>query len=199
MSERRAFARQIGRWYSSQRYVAESNDRPRISLHIKNQAGVESDVLAGARTEVERIFGDAGIKVAPVDADQPGRITILLLNITRDSREDSSRCALGLALASRGMAYVFVNRILRATRNRPVDLPVVLGRVIAHEIGHILMPPGQHSNFGIMRADLDFGYTNPNRFSDEEARRIQSRLRASRGQRPSQRSDRVPLPDVFGL
>jgi hypothetical protein len=40
------------------------------------------------------------------------------------------------------------------------------------------MPPGQHSSFGIMRADLDFGYTNANRFSNEEARRMLSRLRA---------------------
>ena len=157
---------------------ARNDERPGIRLHIENYADVRRDDLARARTEVERIFATAGVEVAWVDGDAPGRIAILLLSITRDSQEDAAGCALGLALASRSTAYVFVNRIVRTTRNRAVDLPVLLGRVIAHESGHILMPQRQHSRFGIMRADLDVGYTNPGRFSDEEAQTIRSRVRA---------------------
>jgi hypothetical protein len=155
------------------------DERPRIGVYIKNYPDVGRDDLARARTEVEQIFAPAGVSVAWVEADDPDRITVLLLSITRDSREDSAGCALGLALASKSTAYVFVNRIVKATQHRPVDLPVVLGRVIAHEIGHVLMPQGQHSRFGIMRADLDLGYANPGNFSDVETRRIQSRLRAN--------------------
>lgn len=189
LAERRAFARDIEQWLlrdSSRRFArggsaataTSTHERPRLAVHIQNQADVRREDLAGARTEVERVFEAVGIEVAWVDAEEAGRITIRLLSITGDSREHSAGCALGLAHASRSTAYVFVNRIVRATRDRPVDLPVVLGRVVAHEIGHILAP-GQHSSVGITRADLDFGYTNPGRFTDEEAHRIQSRLRAN--------------------
>jgi hypothetical protein len=89
-----------------------------------------------------------------------------------------SGCNLGLAVPGRGRAYVFYNRLVHAARARPVDIGVVLGRVIAHEIGHVLMPPGQHSTFGIMRRDVDFGYDNPNRFTDGESTKIRATLRA---------------------
>jgi hypothetical protein len=155
-----------------------ADERIRLLLHLKNHAGVPRDDLARARSEVEQIFQHSNVTVAWVNDDEPGRIAILLLSITRDSRESSEGCALGLALASRSTAYVFVNRIIGTTRNGAADLPAVIGRVIAHEIGHILMPQRPHPSFGIMRADLDVGYTNPSRFSDDEGERIRARLRA---------------------
>lgn len=156
--------------------AARTDERPRIALHIKNHAGVDRDDLARARAEVERIFDTADIKVAWVDAEGEGRIAILLLTLTRDSQEDAVGCALGLAIASRSTAYVFVNRIVRTTRNGAVDVPVAIGRVMAHEIGHILMPERRHSRFGIMRGDLDAGYSNPASFSGEEAQTMRKRL-----------------------
>ena len=69
---------------------ARNDERPGIRLHIENYADVRRDDLARARTEVERIFATAGVEVVWVDGDAPGRIAILLLNITRDSQEDAT-------------------------------------------------------------------------------------------------------------
>lgn len=158
--------------------AAGNDEAPRLAVNVKNHAAVQRDDLARARTEGEGTFRHSGVAVAWVDDKEPRRLEILLLSLRRDSQECAAGCALGLALASRSTAYVFVNRIIRTTRSSPTDLPVVLGRVVAHEIGHILMPQRAHSTFGIMRADLDPGYTNPGRFSNEEAQAIRSRLRA---------------------
>jgi hypothetical protein len=158
--------------------AAGDDEWPRLLLHIKNHAGVPGDDLARARAEVVQIFHHSDVTVAWVGEDEPGRIDILLLSITRDSQENSAGCALGLAVASRSTAYVFINRIIMRTRGGAADRPVLIGRVIAHEIGHILMPQRPHPSFGIMRAAIDVGYTNPNRFSGEEGQSIRTRLRA---------------------
>ena len=157
--------------------ATSKQERSRLLLHIANYAEVTHDNLARVQTEVEDILGAAGVTVAWVDTHEPGSISIMLLRITRDSQEDSSGCALGLALAASSRAYVFVNRIIKATSNGPVDLPVVIGRVIAHEAGHILMPHRPHSRSGIMRADLDAEYANPSRFNDQEVETIRNTLR----------------------
>jgi len=42
-----------------------------------------------------------------------------------------------------------------STRRRDNDAACILGHVVAHEIGHLLLAPGAHSPSGIMRASLD--------------------------------------------
>jgi hypothetical protein len=163
-------------------------ERPAVVLHVQNWAEVSQGDLARAKAEVDNIFADAGVDVAwaegapPKDGVEqnavrrPRRISVMLLNITRDSQAGAEGCALGLAVASRSAAYVFFNRLLAATRNRPVDLPVVLGRAVAHEVGHVLLPPGRHSKHGLMRAELDFTLTRPARFTREEVEALQRGL-----------------------
>jgi hypothetical protein len=48
-------------------------------------------------------------------------------------------------------AKVLLHRVVKYAKR--MDLPVsrVLGYAIAHEVGHLLMERGQHSNFGIMQ------------------------------------------------
>lgn len=157
-------------------------DRPAIVLHIQNRADAPEREMLRARAEVDRVFEDAGVEIDWVDGAAAAasvgpasrRITVLLLNITGDSQAGADGCALGIALASRSTAYVFFNRLVAAAGSRPVDLGTVLGRAIAHEVGHVLLPPGKHSRHGLMRAELDFGVANPARFSREEAATIRS-------------------------
>jgi hypothetical protein len=58
----------------------------------------------------------------------------------------------------------------------------VLGRVLAHEVGHLLLPVG-HSKTGIMRATVDLTIT-PQRFTPEQIRLIR---RAVLGDRTARR------------
>lgn len=44
---------------------------------------------------------------------------------------------------------------MRFLHERPLALPMVLGRIVAHEVGHLLLPDGSHSKTGIMRERMD--------------------------------------------
>jgi hypothetical protein len=54
----------------------------------------------------------------------------------------------------------------------------VLGHVVAHELGHLLLGRGTHSAAGLMRADLDTNLAVQGRllFTDAEARAIRAAL-----------------------
>jgi hypothetical protein len=50
------------------------------------------------------------------------------------------------------LATVFADRVEHAARDAAVDRHLVLGRAIAHEIGHLLLNHSRHARHGLMRA-----------------------------------------------
>ena len=65
---------------------------------------------------------------------------------------------MGVALSSSPttrahVAYVFYHRVKNLTGANGVHVAPVLGAAMAHEIGHLLLPPNPHSQTGLMRAD----------------------------------------------
>jgi hypothetical protein len=67
--------------------------------------------------------------------------------------------ALGLAMPNIGQGNrgaVFLKRIQEKVRasGGQITLPTLLGCVIAHEIGHLLLRTTSHTSEGIMRADF---------------------------------------------
>ena len=82
----------------------------------------------------------------------------LLLRMIR-STDDSNRhwLALGFSLIDRQqhtgvLATVYVDQVASLARESGVDGSLLLGRAIAHEIGHLLIGTNQHSIKGVMRA-----------------------------------------------
>ena len=53
-----------------------------------------------------------------------------------------------------GYAGVFYTRVAEEARNQDLDLAVILGATMAHEIGHVLLGSKVHSIVGAMRARL---------------------------------------------
>jgi hypothetical protein len=160
--------------------------RPTVVLRIDDSAHVPPRDLAKAKVEIERVYRAAGVDVSWTGnvAGESRFLTVMLVNNRENPARGGISCVLGVALPALGRAYVFVDRIIDALRSRPADADVVLARVIAHEVGHLLLPPGSHSRYGIMRADLDVGYANPNRFTDDQATFLRSALSTT----PSSRS-----------
>lgn len=164
-------------------------DQPRLVIHLDDRAGVPPRELAAAKTVVERTFRIAGVEVAWIDGRFPvslmGRrgevgeahhLALMLVDSDAQSTRGAKGCTLGFAAPRQSVAYAFYNRIVHATERRPADLTLVLGRVIVHEIGHLLLPPNSHAPYGIMRADLDLGMSNPDGFTSEQAQTIRGQV-----------------------
>ena len=145
--------------------------------------GVPPTELAEAKALVERVFQAVEVEIAWVEERLQGpfrpvrgAVAMLIVNSIPNPKRQGPGCVLGLAVQKLATAYAYYDRIAGTSRNRPVDQTILLGRVIAHELGHLLLPAGSHTRYGIMRADMDWGFENPNRFTEEQARSIRASL-----------------------
>ena len=130
------------------------------------------DQLAAARTEAEQIFKRAQIAVQWVDCRVPGRtgepctdplsrgrdLMLRLVDRTPASATEVERLvALGESLVDREerggvLMTVDLFRVNAIAGNASMGMPVLLGRAIAHEIGHLLLGSAGHARLGLMRA-----------------------------------------------
>lgn len=164
-----------------------AQERSSIVVNLDDRARLPERDLSQAKVEVDRMFQAIGVEIAWVEGRLPGRVggshtvaglprhlSVTLANNLEAPSRGARGCALGLAVPALASAYVFYNRIIDESLLHPVDVTVVIGRVIAHELGHLLLLPVSHSRYGIMRADLDLGFANPARFTDDQARQIRA-------------------------
>lgn len=84
-------------------------------------------------------------------------------------------------VARGGRAYVFHDRATLFAEERLVLPWVVLGCVIAHELGHLLLPPHAHTAWGVMRTDWHArnfadGATSVPEFPLEQAQLLRARV-----------------------
>ena len=156
--------------------VVASNIRPAsIGVTLSCVASVSAQELNIAKDAVARIFRKSGVQVvwhgcfndlAPT-ANEPAasvghmgsplEVTVLVLPHSMTERLDTSMDTMGAAPGThpgrRRLAYAFYDRVeLFAQVYRFASSGQVLGTVIAHEIGHLMLPYHSHSAHGIMRA-----------------------------------------------
>jgi hypothetical protein len=96
----------------------------------------------------------------PVPPDGSGiRITFLILSpimVARHSVSGDVLAATPRSVDAPGrLAFVFYDHIAALAHRRDVDEAQILGYVMAHEIGHMLLPVGAHTEVGVMRHGLD--------------------------------------------
>jgi hypothetical protein len=133
---------------------------PTVMVMLQNEAGLRADLVARAAAEVVRLYSLIGVDIEWVTSvpENGGRLRSVCL-VTRHSGEDSlSSHVLGVTYTRPGepkkRAHVFVERVQRASLQFSVPICDVLAVVIAHELGHMLMPDGSHSKSGVMSAEL---------------------------------------------
>jgi hypothetical protein len=170
-----------------------------VTVHYYNMAGISSKAMLDAVRTADETFRSVGVQVRWVDclavaASGTGRCTgssgpmVFEMRIT-DTKERSiaspTLVTMGEALLVPGggsvYAKVFVPRVMAWAKHLDVPVSRVLGYSIAHELGHLLMERGTHSNFGIMRAQWGRGervHISAGRlqFDGFDARRIRSRI-----------------------
>jgi hypothetical protein len=167
-------------------------DDKRIVVRIDERTTVDAKALADAMERVARIYREADVVVTwnrpGFTEDEAGlKLTIVVTSYPLPSLKHGTRDVMGVAHpAERGcgrIAYVFFERVEQLTRKSEKDVAVVLAHVIAHELGHLLLPPSSHSRVGIMRAswsgsDLADAARGRLLFTSAQAAQMRARIEA---------------------
>ncbi len=131
---------------------AETSHSLTIDLQMRNDARVPAHVLEPSQVEVMRIFADAGLAVRWTEAAP--RFTVHLVSHVLGYARALSP-VMGVALANGSEAKVFFRQVQDFARSCHIDVSTMLAYVIAHEIGHLLLPGNAHSPTGVMQAGWD--------------------------------------------
>lgn len=163
---------------------------PTVLLRITNAAGISWEAIQKALRETTRIYETAAVQLVWVaddalpDPGPPMRLDVVLL-----SKFDAERfltktrlpkTVLGVAPPDTGRAYIFCDRIRWRALSDGVPMETVLGRVIAHEVGHHLLPGAGHSDIGIMRERVNYSPRASPGFMSEQAASIRARVSQAR-------------------
>ena len=169
--------------------AAQASD-PTVLLRITNAAGISSETIQKALRETTRVYETAAVRLVWVaddtvpDAGPPIRLDVVLLSkfdaerILRRTRLPAT--VLGVAPRDTGRAYIFCHRIQWRALIDGVPIETVLGRVVAHEVGHHLLPGEGHSKRGIMQERVNYNPKAAPGFTTEQA--VSLRARMSRSQ-----------------
>jgi hypothetical protein len=171
-----------------------TGDPVTLVLQVLNEARLPASDLNAAEKEATAIFKAAGINTVWINpgtelADPKGdarHLTVLLLDREMAERKIiESRLGadvLGRAAHDTARAYIFTHRVAAIAAARSRFIGLVLGRVLAHELGHMVLPAQEHSEAGIMQATVDLS-NRPQRFTQEQVRLIHDTITADSASR----------------
>jgi hypothetical protein len=119
--------------------------------------------LAAAKRVAARIYQAAGVTIVWRDerakSHAAGEQLIVIVLPTAMAERSGPRGELGVATGTSDershIAYVFYDRVNTAAEEFSANIGRVLGHVIAHEIGHLLLRSEAHSATGVMHAQFD--------------------------------------------
>jgi hypothetical protein len=162
-----------------------------VTLQLRNDAGLPGNVVAEAEAAVTGIYAKAGVDLS-WSSMRAGRMVVILPGLPAETIEqettekmDHAPARMGFAVSSeteRGhVAYILADRVSAAASRYRVRMAAALGAVIAHEVGHLLLPFNAHSKTGIMRAvwtQADFVKASRGHllFTEEQSARIRGGL-----------------------
>ena len=150
----------------------ESRDEPVVRVRVYDYAGVVPETLTEAQSIAANFYTaiDIAIDWAPTMGPRArkrpdvenGRLqdfTINVLSRSMVARRAWPPGAIGsAAVAPEGggrIAYVLYDRLKDAAVASGWQVKDLLALVIAHELAHLLLPPGSHSSDGLMRSGWD--------------------------------------------
>jgi hypothetical protein len=177
-------------------HAEAATDSPlQLPLYVYDYAGVAPEVRAAAAEVTRHIYAAIGVDIVWVDrcpvachiafsreahADTTsGDLMVTILPDAMTSR-DFPAGVMGYSPEEGFVAYAFLGRIRAFALDRDLWLATLLGHVIAHEVGHLLLREG-HAPQGLMRArwvDPELLQARLGRlgFSATQGRRIRARL-----------------------
>jgi len=164
---------------------------PTIRVGVVDYTSASPAILAKAELEAGRILGKAGLRIVWVDCSGRHSTTIpqdpcqeleasdIWLRVLSESTQNELQdTVFGFAVVP-VLASVYYEAVRHAKSDgAKFDIPIILGCVIAHEIGHLLLGSNSHSGLGVMqrrwkRKEFRQAMTGILLFTPEQAKRIQ--------------------------
>ena len=132
-----------------------------VTARVYSTGGISGDALRVAFDVARAAFAAAAVEInwkicGLADCNTPPLPKEILIRFMQSrGRHIDTRC-LGEALIDKqkGMgvlATVYVDRVRHLARNLEIDHSILLGRTMAHEIGHLLLATSTHGTSGLMR------------------------------------------------
>jgi hypothetical protein len=156
---------------------------PTATVRVDNLATIPNEYLQFAEGRAAAIFSGIGARIIWLDEGSaiqqhvnPSFTLVVLRTGYAPGRDSRSVDALGTAIPSVRRAHVFYDRI-EALNGSSNSILSILGDVMAHELGHLLLPPPGHSLGGIMRPNVMIRWAPAPTFSKSQAVEILRRLR----------------------
>lgn len=180
-----------------------------IVIRLHDAYGIPDDQLARGRKTTEGIMKAAGVAVTWRECPCTSPVTSneLVVRVTRVTPA-STPGSLGFSVIdiprrTGTLATVFADRVHAMATVAGLDRGELLGRVIAHEVSHLLLGTRDHQTFGLMRGKWTAGELatqGPSRWrlSSDESVRIRQAIkrRASEPTLPAMIAvDADPVPD----
>ena len=152
-----------------------------LTVVVAHYAAVDPKTMKEAEGIASEVYRRAGIEIQWVDPSTSEGATKLYVNVLSQEMAEPfyvSDETVGFAIPGSQAANVIYERIRQIARRRHVASGLLLGYVIAHELGHLLLPAHSHSSSGLMRPDLDMELAAMRklRFTADQVALIQERL-----------------------
>src|SRR5262245_22994544 len=185
-----------------------------ITVQIHDYSRVPAESLSSAIGMVTRMYEGIGVRIKwkgmirwegrqpkyerEDESHEAAQVTVIILNAKMALRGQVAPDVLGFAaVPEEGMgsiAYAIYPRVRSIALEMPASEGTLLGFVMAHEIGHLMLPRRSHSETGLMHSNWDIRELSrvdlqKLQFSEQQADRIRrtieddSRALASAGRR----------------
>jgi hypothetical protein len=176
----------------------DAMSRPHVTVRIYDSAGLDPATHAHTLMVATGILKQAGIEVTwlgcqsqhgtgPADCGVPLGRTEVAVRFVRVRAEATTHLTLGSSLVDTrartgSFATIYVNRVERLASGTGISADVLLGRALAHELGHLLLGSSEHANAGLMQAVWTLDVLTRNQasdwwFTEGDARAMRSAVR----------------------
>jgi hypothetical protein len=157
---------------------------PVVRLLVVNRAHLEAPLLQASENDAGSIYRLAGVQtrwvnVVPGLSDDYAVDFIVVIVTGHESRLMAARLKdeiLGFAARDSGIAFVLLDRVEDTASTYHASISRLLGRVIAHEVGHLLLPVDSHSDVGIMQRGVSLQSESLDYFTAVQAKTIRQRV-----------------------
>ena len=179
-------------------FASVADPSPMLRVRVNNYTQASPMIVAKAEREAGRILGEAGLQMVWTDCPMEhyggvhvqqnpcleplGATDIVLRVLSERTQNKFQDTVFGFAVVPI-FATVYYDYALRSAKrdSDEFEVPIILGCVIAHELGHLLLGSNSHSGSGVMqsqwgRRQVKQALTGGLLFTHEQSKRIQAEV-----------------------